>query len=410
MPTTETNTNTELDADAPLRIEKLVYGGDGLARAGRHVVFVPYSLPGESVKIAVQERKAQHVRATIQEILEPSPHRVAPPCQHFTACGGCHYQQADYGFQVESKLAILRETLQRVGKITPPEAIDVITGPPLEYRNRAQFHVQDNKIGYHEEGSRIIQGIEHCHIISPKLHEAFDALRKMMRDRRWPNFLRTVELFTNETDVQLNVLQATQPLAKRFFGWCAEEISGFASSSLNYPAGEYNFRVSHDAFFQINRFLIGPLVEAALQGAEGERALDLYSGVGLFSLPLARIIPHVTAVENGVPAWHDIQFNAQTAGVQIEALQTSAEDYLATAQGQQFDFVLADPPRAGLGKRAVASLLKMQPKRLTIVSCDPATLARDLAALMPTYGIEGMTLIDLFPQTYHLETVVRLRL
>lgn len=165
--------------------------------------------------------------------------------------------------------------------------------------------------------------------------------------------------------------------------------------------------MSHDAFFQVNRFLIDPLVDAALAGAEGTRALDLYSGVGLFSLPLARRMAHVTAVENGKAAWHDLQFNAQQAGVTVEALQTSAEDFLAATQGP-WDFVLADPPRAGLGK-VVTRLLALQPRLLTIVSCDPATLARDLAAFVPAYTIEHMALVDLFPQTYHLETIVRLR-
>ncbi|MBI4906867.1 MAG: class I SAM-dependent RNA methyltransferase [Acidobacteria bacterium] len=389
-------------------MEKLVYGGDGLSRSSGHVVFTPYVLPGERVSVTVTERKAQHVRAALDDVLTPSPHRATPPCAHFTHCGGCHYQHTTYENQVALKVEILKETLQRVGRITPPDHIDTITGPPLAYRNRAQFHMDHRGIGYHEEGSRTVQPITRCEIISPKLLHVFERLRGMRGDRRWPNFLRTLEVFTNETEVQLNVLNASQPIAKRFFGWCAEEIPVLASSSLTYAAAGFDFRVSHDSFFQVNRFLIDPLVNAALEGAETGRALDLYSGVGLLALPLAKRGAQVTAVENGRAAWHDLQFNAQTAGVSLEGLQASAEDYLATAEGP-FDFVLADPPRAGLGKKVVARLLALKPRLLTIVSCDPATLARDLAALVPTYAIEKLTMVDLFPQTYHLETIVRLR-
>ncbi len=407
MQTPETNSAAGFSG-GEIEIEKMVYGGDGLARAEGRVVFTPFVLPGERVRVSVTDRKTQHVRAAAEEILSLSPLRVAAPCPHFTECGGCHYQHAGHETQVAWKLGILKETLQRVGKIQPPDSIAIITGPAFGYRNRAQFHLDGRNVGYHEEGSRRVQAIAQCDILSPKLQQVLAKLRTMMRDRRWPSFLRTPEVFTNETDVQLNVLQATQPIAKRFFGWCAEELPVLAQSSLLYPAAGLTFRVSHDAFFQVNRFLIDPLVDAALAGAEGTRALDLYSGVGLFSLPLARRMAHVTAVENGKAAWHDLQFNAQQAGVTVEALQTSAEDFLAATQGP-WDFVLADPPRAGLGKKVVTRLLALQPRLLTIVSCDPATLARDLAAFVPAYTIEHMALVDLFPQTYHLETIVRLR-
>ncbi|MCC6366686.1 MAG: class I SAM-dependent RNA methyltransferase [Bryobacterales bacterium] len=390
-------------------MEKLVYGGDALARDNGQVILTPFLLPGESARVRVVEQKSQLLKARVEEVLVPSAHRVTPRCPHFGPCGGCHYQHAAYEYQLEQKLAILREVFSRVGKMEAPGEIEVLSGPPFGYRNRAQFHFDGRNIGYHEAGSRNVLAVEDCPISSPKLLQAFAAIRRMSADTRFPRFLRTLELFTNETDVQLNVLSSAQPVAKRFFEWSAREIPGLLSGAITYAAAGFEFRVSHDAFFQVNRFLIDTLVEAALRDAEGESALDLYSGVGLFSLPLAKRFQKVTAVESGAAAWRDLKFNAERAGVALDAQQASAEHFLAANQAS-IDFVLADPPRAGLGKHAVQRLLEAKPRRLTIVSCDPATLARDLAALCGAYSLDSLTMIDLFPQTFHLETVARLRL
>jgi 23S rRNA (uracil1939-C5)-methyltransferase len=169
------------------------------------------------------------------------------------------------------------------------------------------------------------------------------------------------------------------------------------------------FRVSARSFFQVNRFLVDALVEAALDGIEGETAVDVYAGVGLFSLALACRFGEVQAVESGAAAVRDLEFNAARAGMaNVQAQTASAEDYLARLERAP-DFMLLDPPRAGLGKVVVRRLVELAPLRMTIVSCDPATLARDLAALVAAgYHIEKAALVDLFPQTFHLETVVRL--
>ncbi|MBI3208405.1 MAG: class I SAM-dependent RNA methyltransferase [Candidatus Solibacter usitatus] len=398
-----------INEELTLDVEKLVYGGDGLARNDRHVVFLPQVLPGEQVRARLTEKRSQLARAEAIEILRPSEERIAPPCPHFGECGGCHYQHARYGYQTSQKVEILREVLKRVGKLDSPEEIKVITGPEFGYRNRAQFHFDGGAIGYHEEGSRSVAAIENCAVLSPKLQESLAALKRMMKDKRFPNFLRVMELFTNETEVQLNVLRADKPVARRFFDWCAEEIPGMVPGPLNYSAAGFEFRVSHNAFFQVNRFLVDALVEESLSGAEGESAIDLYSGVGLFALPLAKRFPNTGAVESGTMAWRDLQHNATQAKMAVRCHQASAEDFLAGSDASA-DFILADPPRSGLGKHAVSRLLVARPRQLTLVSCNPATMARDLAALLPAYELTSMVMLDLFPQTYHLETVVRLSL
>jgi 23S rRNA (uracil1939-C5)-methyltransferase len=368
-------------------IEKLVYGGDGLARDDGRVTFVPYSLPGE----VWEEGK----------LATPSPLRIEPRCPVFTRCGGCHYQHFDYAEQVRQKQAILSETLARLGRIEAPEMAS-IAGDAWGYRNRVQLHRDGRLLGFHATRSNQVVDIESCPIASPAINQAIGVLRAKL-----PTFVRSIELFTNEQETLVSIIESGKPLRKSFFGELARQIAGADRSSLDYRVGEDVFRVSYRAFFQVNRFLIGPLVDAAIAAAGSGSAWDLYAGVGLMSIPLARRLARVTAVEVVNSAAHDLEFNAQRSGARLDAVRSSTEDFLA-AQTEAPEFVLADPPRAGLGKRVTDHLLRLLPERLTIVSCDPSTLARDLAQLSRSYRLEKITLVDLFPQTFHIESVAEL--
>ncbi len=391
-------------------MEKWVYGGEGLLRVDGRVVLTPFVLPGEKVRIEIGDG----VNARLVEVIEPSPDRVQPPCPLFARCGGCQYQHAPYEFQLARKAEILREQLRRMGKIDYPGEIETISGPPLGYRNRVQVHILSSgragrRLGYLARRShKLVPLTEDCPVASPRLNQALAAMRERLHDARFPRFVRSLELFTNETDVQVNVIDTDRPLRRDFFDWC-ESVN-----TLEYPTALGTFRVGPKSFFQVNRFLVEKLADAALSGsagnaaldgAEGGTALDLYAGVGLFAIPMARRFASVTAVESGSSAVRDLEFTAAGA---LRVEHSRVEDYVAGLETAP-DFVLADPPRAGLGKEVVAHLNRLAPARLTIVSCDPATLARDLAAL-PGYAIDRLTLVDLFPQTYHLETVAHLRL
>lgn len=398
------HSSTKLD----VTIEKLVYGGDGLARLNGQVVLVPFVLPGERAAVESLEQKPGLVRSKLIELHETAAERVDACCPYFGRCGGCHYQHAGYDAQLAFKRAILAETLRRVGKIEPPAEIPVFAAEPWHYRNRAQFHIHGNEIGYLEARSNRLCGIEQCPISSPRLNQALATLRTMLRDPRWPRFVRAVEIFTNEDQVQLNVLESDRPVASRFFDWCAEAIAGFVPGALDYAAAGHTYRVSGGSFFQVNRFLIDQMAGRALDHAAGESALDLFAGVGLFSLPLAKRFANVTAVESGSGALRDLRFNAERAGVAVEAHQKSVDAFLADLTVTP-DFVLADPPRSGLGKIVVRELVRLQPPSITIVACDPATLARDLAAFLAGgYQLDQLTMVDLFPQTYHIEAIARL--
>ena len=381
-----------------VHIEKWVYGGEGLTRIEGRVVLVPFVLPGENVRIEAGDG----VHARLVEVVAPSPERAAPPCPLFTICGGCHYQHAPYEYQLARKVEILREQLQRVGKLKFEGEISVISGPPLGYRNRAQFRIGGNKIGYLAARSHELVPVDDdCPVSSPRLNQALAEMRARLNDPRFPRFVRSLEIFTNETGVQINILDSERPVARRFYDWCESQ------EAIDYETAAGVFRVSPRSFFQVNRFLVDKLVDAALPESGGGMALDLYAGAGLFALPLTRRFDSVIAVESGSSAARDLEFNAARAGATVQVEQARVENFLSRLQATP-EFVLADPPRAGLGKEVVGNLLRLAPPRITIVSCDPATLARDLASLSG-YQIESLTLVDLFPQTYHLETIARLR-
>lgn len=387
-----------------IQVEKLVYGGDGLSRDEGEVVLTPYVLAGETVEAVREPNRSGIARARLVEVVTPSADRVVPPCPYFGRCGGCHYQHGTYAAQLAAKRSILKETLRRTGKLEALPPIETIAGEPWAYRNRIQLHFDGTRLGYREARSHQFCAIDRCPISSPKLNECIGALNRMMREgRRWPSFLKAAELFTNETDVQFHVLQTQRPLARKFFDWLGERIPGLVSGALDYAG----FRVSYDSFFQVNRFLIGPLVEAALGEAKGNFAVDLYAGVGLFSLPLASKFARVTAVESGKSATHDLAWNAERASAPIDCRAESAERFLASLN-ETPDFVLADPPRAGIGNFGVRRLSELRPQMIVVVACDPTTLARDAQKLVASgYKLVALTLIDLFPQTYHVETIAR---
>lgn len=375
-----------MPTEATLTIEKLVYGGDGLARLDGKVVLVPYVLPGEVVRVEIDRRKNDLFRGKVLELIAPSTSRVAPDCPYFQRCGGCQYQHIDYSIQVEQKRAILREVLQRVGKIEVADEIDVVAAEPWQYRNRIQLHIDRGQVGYFEHGSHKLCPIDHCPIASPALNNAIAKLNRQAT--------ATVELFTNETEVQVNVLDRVP----------RSLLSSLQSIGVTGPIEYAGFQVSRNSFFQVNRFLIDRLPEVALSGSEGDLALDLYAGVGLFAVSLAERFKQVIAVESSRSAFSDLEHN-----IQITAENKTTEDYLAAYEGHP-DLILADPPRSGLGKHVVKELLRIRAPQITIVSCDPATLARDLQGLLTdAYRIDKITLVDLFPQTFHIEAVVHLR-
>lgn len=428
-------------------IEKLIYGGDGLARHERATVFVPFVLPGERVTAEPTERKKDFVRAKLARVVEPSPERIAPLCPHFGMCGGCDYQHIGYEAQLRYKAEILRETLRRTGKIDWTGEIRTHASEPWKYRNRAQWKVRPAgrgssvddassadalEIGYFRSRSATLCAVRDCPILSPILLNTFLSLRNALAAGSLPPELREIEALTNEgtTDASPRVLltltvsgfpsrvaehaQKIQSLLPQvesllFHDTRHDRMELFGPGFLRYEAAGHNYRAGHFSFFQVNRFLAAELAAEVVGGEPGgELALDLFAGVGLFALPLAERFQRVVAVESNPAAARDLEINA--AGRHgIEIRTADVEELLRKFNGTP-DLVVVDPPRSGLTPEIVERLAEIGPERIAYVSCEPPTLARDLRGFLDRrYEISSIDLFDLFPQTFHIETLVRLR-
>ena len=391
------------------RVAQLVYGGEGRARVDGQVLLATYLLPGELIVVSPERVNAGLLRGSLIDIVESAPQRVTPGCEYFGNCGGCQYQHAEYALQLEQKRLILRETLRRLGGISFDDDIPIISAEPWQYRNRVQLHFDAHKCGFHKAASREICSIGHCPISSPLLNRAIAQLQIQIRQPQWPKFVRSLELFTNESELQLSIVDTARPAAARFFEWCASFLPPLASGAIEYAAYGQTYRISRGSFFQVNRFLIDALIEEVLKDASGEHAVDLYAGVGLFALPLLRRFERVDAVERSGPAYRDLEWNARQAGPNIRPVKQSAERFLHSLTNKP-NLIIADPPRAGLGAEGTTELLRISAPQVKIVSCDPATLARDLHKLLEHYVLNRLSLVDLFPQTYHFEVVSHLEL
>jgi 23S rRNA (uracil1939-C5)-methyltransferase len=425
-----------------VKIEKLVYGGDGLAHHDGQTVFVPLVLPGELVSIAPAERKKKFVRGRLERVVEAAPERVPAPCQYFGHCGGCHYQHIPYDAQIRYKTEILRETLGRIGRVRWDGPIETHASPAFGYRNRTQWKIRTAQedsaapagIGYFEASSTRLCAVDECSILSPRLGETLAKLRSLVAAGKTLSGIDELEAFVDAADekVLLNLSserlsgspEAIASALRAALPWVesilvqdrrADKFELFGPGYLSYSAGGTAFRVGHLSFFQVNRFLIDALVEAVIGDSKGRMALDLFAGVGLFTVALTKRFDRVIGVESNLAAAKDLEVNLQSSGgVSPTHRHATAEAFLSHWQ-EKPDLVVLDPPRAGVEPETLARLKKLAPWRINYLSCDPATLARDLAALVGgqdqpgLYEIRDINLFDIFPQTYHMEALVRLK-
>jgi 23S rRNA (uracil1939-C5)-methyltransferase len=417
-----------------VEIEKPIYGGAFLARLEGKAVFVPLTLPGEQARVRIMQSKPGYATAEATEIVRSSPERITPACPYFGACGGCHYQHTDYATQLAFKQAILRETLDRGGVATPAE-IAVLSSNPWAYRNRIRlaFDAAGN-LGYRGRRSHAVIPIQECPIAAPLLVEAAQAFAQVMR--AFTPALRPTELalFCDSTETallatvftaippKLHFDELAQALHERIPALVGAElvvegrpgqqqrtVAQWGATALAYRAAGFDYRVDHGAFFQVNRWLVDALVEQVTANHSGKLAWDLFAGVGLFARQLTANFSRVVAVESAPSATAALAHNLSgTTGAAIKA-ETLA--FLRRSRASEHpNLIVVDPPRTGLGAETCALLGQIAAPAVAYVSCDPATLARDLLTLIASgYKIQSITLVDLFPQTFHLETVVQLR-
>jgi 23S rRNA (uracil1939-C5)-methyltransferase len=410
---------------------KLVYGGEALGFHTGHTVFAPLVLPGERALVEEVRRQKGVVFARPLRILQASPERIAAKCPYFSRCGGCQYQHLSPEAQLGIKTEILRETLRRLGQIKWEGPITAHSGPAWNYRNQAQLKIGKSPdgapaLGFFEAESNRLVPIDACPIVSPRLN----TLLSVLRSEPWIGELAPgteLELVADDQDQKVMLTLTGSWLedeAENLAGKLLAELDGvstvaiardeslkiFGEPYLTYRVGDFAYRLGPTAFFQSARFLLPEFVTAVTADVSGAVALDLYAGVGLFTLPLSKQFEQVMAVEVAPQATANLAANARSVpGRKARAIAGTTFDYLRRSAQMDPDLVVLDPPRAGVGAETLQLLLALRPKRLHYVSCSPPTLARDLGFLLKHgYQLDSVELFDFFPQTYHMESLARL--
>lgn len=379
-----------------LNIERIVPRGLGIGFGEKLTVFVPLAVAGDRLRVRIKSIKKRIAFADIVEILEPSKDRILPPCQYFGTCGGCDFQQMNYAAQLVAKSAIIRDCLHRIGKIEYEGEIAVAHGEnEFGYRSRARWHIDriENAIGYYKRDSHDVVNVEKCAVLTPALDARMQSLRSSIADGWNDEF----EIDAASGDGE------TTSIYSRDLAESTGELT-FTCDGIEYAFSARNF-------FQGNQSMVGELVRLATDGLSGETALDLYCGVGLFALPLARSFKNVIGVEeDGEAVKFAKQNKARASMSNVEFRRSGVRDFLLGHELGKTDLVLLDPPRSGAEPGVIAHIAKMRPQAIVYVSCEPSILARDLRELLDAgYKIDSLTGVDLFPQTHHVETVVRLK-
>ncbi|MCC6300084.1 MAG: class I SAM-dependent RNA methyltransferase [Anaerolineales bacterium] len=423
-----------------LVLEKHTYGGDAMGRLpdGR-AVFVPFGMAGERVRVRLTEEKKNFARGTILQILEPSADRIQPKCKHFFmpqnpplpageglgvresawACGGCHYQHLPYEKQLEIKTEILIDQLQRIGKIENPPVQPMVASPnPWNYRNHIQFSLDTNaKLGFVGAGLRpapTVIPITECHLPESAINDFWRQLEFEPETN-----IERVSLRVGKDDDLALILESDSPQPPELEIEAGISVAHVYEENTVVIAGadhifirvlDRDFKVSVASFFQVNTVMAEKMVEyliTQLPITSSSTLLDLYCGVGLFSAFFAPKCGRVIGVESSASACEDFSFNLDEFD-NVELYEGAAEDVLPSLAGHVSDvtYAIVDPPRAGIERHALDTLVQLKPQMIAYVSCDPSTLARDAARLIAGgYKLKQVTPFDLFPQTYHIESI-----
>ena len=384
--------------------ERLAYGGDAVARHNGLAVFVPLAAPGERLRVRVTDLKKNFARAVIEQVLIPADSRREAPCRYFGECGGCQLQHINYAAQLEAKAGFVRDALERVGRIDWPHEIEIRHAGEFGYRARARIKIERRneappRIGFARAGSRSVCDVASCAILLPELDAALASLREAVSNN--PELIAT-----SGAVAEINIGAGDSAVSFE------PQVAGLPGGGLSRRVAGFSLRFSPATFFQVNPLMLETLVSEAVGKESGSLAFDLFAGVGLFTLPLARHYARVIGVESDHRAVDFARENAEANGLtNVEVHRATAGSWLercAALRNTAPDLILLDPPRVGaanISPHVVAS----KASRITYVSCDPTTLARDLRKLLDGgYELRRVVALDMFPQTYHVETVVGL--
>jgi len=359
-------------------IEKVVPGGDGLVRIDGKVFFIPGVLPGEIIDFEVEWSGKKFSRGVVTKIIKPSEKRVKPFCEYYGQCGGCNLQHMDYNMQLQIKESFVREHYQRIAGITLPDDFTFISSREQHYRNRVQFHRTASGPGFKMRSSEKVIPLKHCPILVESLNHFLAQNRGLNRDR------------------------------ETFFGYKNELWRESQPEKITVELNSKQVHFSADLFFQSNLSVLPDLLNFALQGLSGEHAMDLYCGVGLFSIFLKDLYNDITAIELNHKTEPFYRMNME--GARYEYFGISLEQWLRTNKKKHTDLIVLDPPRTGLSEKVRAFLSEASVHNLVYVSCDPVTQARDAKDLISAgYQLTDIRGFDFYPQTNHMETVCRFK-
>ena len=421
-------------------VERIIPGGNGIGFINRKAVFIPLAVPGDKLQVRRVVDKGSYMEAIQSDLLEASTQRYSPLCSYFGRCGGCDFQQIKYEKQLLSKRDILWDAMIHVNKIDfPKEQIELIPSPPSLYRNRIKLKVlwERKKIswGFYFPSSHRLCSINHCWIAKNSLWNVLPLLKKNLEDLPFEfRNLIEVEIFQGDkrdilVDLRVkpktrNLNSLRRALLNQSLGWNHQKISIILSRSQKQKLSVlgpgfvtkvvrgWKFKVSSGSFFQINDYMLNTLAENVVNGTKGKQAIDLFCGVGFFSIPLAEMFSEVLAVDNNPSAIEDFKSNIKQNNINnCRLFKMEVDGFLSlnSLKPKDIDLILLDPPRSGLEQSTVQKICKLNVPRIIYVSCDPSTLARDLAGLLQGgYCISKLKILDLFPQSHHLETVVKL--
>jgi 23S rRNA (uracil1939-C5)-methyltransferase len=409
-----------------LSLSDMAYGGEAVGRFEGKAIFVPYAISGETVRVQVVTDKGRFARARLLDILTPSPHRVSPPCPHFGVCGGCHWQHVEYQAQLEYKRSIVLSQLQRIAGLADAPVRPMLgMDNPWHYRNHVQFSVsEDGGLGFMATGSHRVVPIERCLLLHALLEELHDSL-----DMELPGLRRLTLRAGVNTGERMTILEMAEdqppdievdlPISFVLLLSDGTPVTLLGSSYIHERLAGRMYRVSAPSFFQVNTQQAEQLVSMVrtyLNATADNTILDAYCGVGTFALELAKTASQVIGIEGSAAALADAVANAASVDNvrfvhgpvaenlrMLELAPRGATEYLKAP------LAVLDPPREGVGQEVVAALARLAVQRIVYVSCDPATLARDIKGMLAAgYTLREVQPVDMFPQTYHIESVALL--
>ena len=422
-----------------VKIEKIITGGSGLGRLENgQIVLARFVLPGETVEIRETRRRKSYLEALPVQIIQPAAERTTPPCPYFTVCGGCDFQHIDYGEQTGIKSAIAREAIQRAGVKVSEDVFHPIIASPQSFHYRYRIRLQvdaDRQLGFYQAGSNDLVAIDRCLLTTDKINSALQELQEHVMLRNIPG-LQEIELMQSPRDDSifaiLHLQQKTdvksvpkdnisfKTIDTVLFKMEGKFLSPETADSDCFLVQEFSDRLcgkpfnlswGPGCFFQVNTVQNEQLIQLVcsnVRSSGGKKLLELYCGMGNFSIPVGLAGIGITGVEQNRESIRWAAFNAKNAG--LEKSNFLADDvgrYLANLVHHvpDFDTILLDPPRQGLGGNT-KKVAELDPKNIIYVSCDPATLARDLGVLTGAgYSLKSLTPVDMFPQTHHIESV-----